>query len=105
MASIQRLPSGKWRALIRKKGITPISATFETEKLAKERERQLEEIKATDRTAAPRVQLSLIISMTNSITYSAGEPFSGAFCLSTRRCRRGLANRQRAALKSSATGI
>ena len=58
MASIQRLPSGKWRALIRKKGITPISATFETEKLAKtfakEKERQLEEIKATGRTAAPK---------------------------------------------------
>ncbi len=89
MASIHQLPSGKWRALIRKKGITPISATFVTEKLAKtfakEKERQLEEIKATGRTAAPRVQLSLIISMTTSITYSVGEPFSGARCLSTRR--------------------
>ncbi|WP_146011281.1 site-specific integrase [Pseudomonas sp. AD21] len=58
MASIHQLPSGKWRALIRKKGITPISATFMTEKLAKtfakEKERQLEEIKATGRTAAPK---------------------------------------------------
>ena len=58
MASIQQLPSGKWRALIRKKGITPISATFETEKLAKafakEKERQLEEIRATGRTSAPK---------------------------------------------------
>lgn len=58
LASIHQLPSGKWRALIRKKGITPISATFATEKLAKayakEKERQLEEIKATGRTAAPK---------------------------------------------------
>lgn len=58
MASISRLPSGSWRALIRVKGHKAISSTFSTEKLAKafakEKERQLEEIKATGRTAAPK---------------------------------------------------
>ena len=58
MASFQKLPSGNWRVLIRAKGHKAISATFSTEKLAKafakEKERQLEEIKATGRTAAPK---------------------------------------------------
>ncbi|VEF11964.1 chorismate mutase [Pseudomonas fluorescens] len=57
MASIQRLPSGKFRALIRVKGHKAISGTFASEKLAKkfaaEKERQLEEIKATGKTSAP----------------------------------------------------
>lgn len=58
MASIQKLPSGNWRVLIRSKGHKAISETFTTEKLAKafakEKARQLEEIKATGRTAAPK---------------------------------------------------
>lgn len=58
MASFQKLPSGNWRVLIRAKGHKPISAKFSSEKLAKafakEKERQLEEIKATGRTAAPK---------------------------------------------------
>lgn len=58
MASISKLPSGSWRALIRVKGHKAISATFSSEKLAKafakEKERQLEEIKATGRAAAPK---------------------------------------------------
>ncbi|MDI3356794.1 site-specific integrase [Pseudomonas sp. UYIF39] len=58
MASFQKLPSGNWRVLIRAKGHKSISATFSSEKLAKafakEKERQLEEIKATGRTAAPK---------------------------------------------------
>ncbi|WDU60792.1 hypothetical protein LRS56_18210 [Pseudomonas poae] len=58
MASIQKLPSGNWRVLIRSKGHKAISETFTTEKLAKafakEKARQLEEIKATGRAAAPK---------------------------------------------------
>lgn len=58
MASIQKLPSGNWRVLIRSKGHKSISETFTTEKLAKafakEKARQLEEIKATGRAAAPK---------------------------------------------------
>ncbi|UUC20513.1 tyrosine-type recombinase/integrase [Pseudomonas asiatica] len=58
MASISKLPSGSWRVLIRVKGHKAISSTFSTEKLAKafakDKERQLEEIKATGRTAAPK---------------------------------------------------
>ena len=58
MASIQKLPSGNWRVLIRSKGHKAISETFTTEKLAKafakEKARQLEEIRATGRTAAPK---------------------------------------------------
>lgn len=58
MASISKLPSGSWRALIRVKGHKAISRTFSSEKLAKafakEKERQLEEIKATGRAAAPK---------------------------------------------------
>lgn len=58
MASFQKLPSGNWRVLIRAKNHKAISATFSTEKLAKafakEKERQLEEIKATGRTKAPK---------------------------------------------------
>lgn len=58
MASISKLPSGSWRALIRVKGHKAISATFSSEKLAKafakEKERQLEEVKATGRAAAPK---------------------------------------------------
>lgn len=58
MASIQKLPSGNWRVLIRSKDHKAISETFTTEKLAKafakEKARQLEEIKATGRTAAPK---------------------------------------------------
>lgn len=58
MASFQQLPSGNWRVLIRVKGHKTISSTFSSEKLAKafakEKGRQLEEIKATGRTAAPK---------------------------------------------------
>ncbi|WP_426204030.1 tyrosine-type recombinase/integrase [Pseudomonas sp. TWP3-1] len=58
MASLQQLPSGNWRVLIRVKGHKTISSTFSSEKLAKafakEKGRQLEEIKATGRTAAPK---------------------------------------------------
>ena len=58
MASFQKLPSGNWRVLIRAKGHKPVSATFSSEKLAKafakDKERQLEEIRATGRTAAPK---------------------------------------------------
>jgi integrase len=58
MASFQQLPSGNWRVLIRAKGHKTISSTFSSEKLAKafakEKGRQLEEIKATGRTAAPK---------------------------------------------------
>lgn len=58
MASIQKLPSGNWRVLIRSKGHKAISETFTTQKLAeafaKDKARQLEEIKATGRTAAPK---------------------------------------------------
>ena len=54
MASIQQLPSGNWRALIRVKCHQPISETFSSKKLAKEfaanKERQLEEIRATGKT-------------------------------------------------------
>lgn len=58
MASIQKLPSGNWRVLIRSKGHRAISETFTTEKLAKafakEKARQLEEIKASGKTVAPK---------------------------------------------------
>lgn len=58
MASISKLASGNWRALIRVKGHKAISATFSSEKLAKafakEKERQLEEVKATGRLTAPK---------------------------------------------------
>jgi integrase len=58
MASIQKLPSGNWRVLIRSKGHKAISETFTTKKLAetfaKDKARQLEEIKATGRTVAPK---------------------------------------------------
>ena len=58
MASFQQLPSGNWRDLIRAKGHKTISSTFSSEKLAKafakEKGRQLEEIKATGRMAAPK---------------------------------------------------
>lgn len=58
MASFQQLPSGNWRVLIRVKGHKTISSTFSSEKLAKafakEKGRQLEEIRATGRTAAPK---------------------------------------------------
>lgn len=58
MASFQQLPSGNWRVLIRAKGHKTISSTFSSEKLAKafakEKGRQLEEIKATGRMAAPK---------------------------------------------------
>lgn len=56
MASIQLLPSGNWRALIRVKGCKPISETFSSKKLAKkfadDKERQLEEIRATGKMEA-----------------------------------------------------
>lgn len=57
MASIQKLPSGSWRALIRVKGHRPVSGTFSTKRLAmdfaEEKERQLEEIRATGKMVAP----------------------------------------------------
>lgn len=58
MASIQQLPSGNWRVLIRKKGHKTISETFADVKLArkfaKEKAKQLEEIKATGKISAPK---------------------------------------------------
>jgi integrase len=57
MASIQKLPSGSWRALIRVKGHKPVSGTFSTKRLAldfaEEKERQMEEVRATGKMAAP----------------------------------------------------
>lgn len=57
MASIQKLPSGSWRALIRVKGHKPVSGTFSTKRLAldfaEEKERQMEEMRATGKMAAP----------------------------------------------------
>jgi len=58
MASIQQLPSDNWRVLIRKKGHKTISETFADVKLArkfaKEKAKQLEEIKATGKISAPK---------------------------------------------------
>lgn len=56
MASIQLLPSGNWRVLIRVKGHKPISETFSSKKLAatfaKDKERHLEELRATGKIEA-----------------------------------------------------
>lgn len=57
MASIKQLPSGKYRALIRKAGLAPISKTFPSEKLAKAwayaEEKKLDAIKISGRAAPP----------------------------------------------------
>lgn len=57
MASIQKLKSGNYRALIRVKGHKAISGTFSSKRLAMdfaaEKERQLEEIRATGKMSPP----------------------------------------------------
>lgn len=57
MASIRKLPSGNWRALIRKRGSEPLSCTFEkkrdAEAWAKAQELKIDSIRKTGRAAPP----------------------------------------------------
>lgn len=56
--SVTQIKSGSWRAMIRRKDMKPVNQTFPSEKLAiawaKEKVRQLDEVRATGKMTAPR---------------------------------------------------